>query len=117
LLTDKNFSWKTAILTVFAAGARPCSGAILVLVFALAQGIFFAGVAATFAMSMGTAITTGALAALAVLAKGLAVRFLGEGSERGVIAVRALEFAAAILVFMLGASLLLASLSGKITSA
>ena len=117
MLTDKNFSWKTAILTVFAAGARPCSGAILVLVFALAQGIFFAGVAATFAMSMGTAITTGALAALAVLAKGLAVRFLGEGSERGVIAVRALEFAAAILVFMLGASLLLASLSGKITSA
>ncbi len=117
MLTDKNFSWKTAILTVFAAGARPCSGAILVLVFALAQGIFFAGVAATFAMSMGTAITTGVLAALAVLAKGLAVRFLGEGSERGVIAVRALEFAAAILVFMLGASLLLASLSGKLTSA
>ena len=117
MLTDKNFSWKTATLTVFAAGARPCSGAILVLVFALAQGIFFAGVAATFAMSMGTAITTGALAALAVLAKGLAVRFLGEGSERGVLAVRALEFAAAILVFLLGASLLMASLSGKISSA
>lgn len=112
-LGDKNFSWRTAILTIFAAGARPCSGAILVLVFALAQGIFFAGVAATFAMSMGTAITTGALAAIAVLAKGLAVRFLGEGSERGVIAVRALELAAAILVFMLGASLLMGALAGR----
>lgn len=111
-LTDKNFSWKTAILTVFAAGARPCSGAILVLVFALAQGIFAAGIAATFAMSIGTAITTGALAAMAVLAKGLAVRFLGEGSERGVLAVRAFELVAAILVFMLGASLLLGGLAG-----
>ncbi|MFN3891726.1 MAG: nickel/cobalt transporter [Beijerinckiaceae bacterium] len=116
-LTDKNFSWRTAILTVFAAGARPCSGAILVLVFALAQGIFIAGVAATFAMSMGTAITTGALAAMAVLAKGMAVRFLGEGSQRGVIAIRGLELAAAILVFMLGASLLMGAMAGKMTGA
>ncbi len=116
MLTDKNFSWKTATLTVFAAGARPCSGAILVLVFALAQGIFFVGVAATFAMSMGTAITTGALAAMAVLAKGLAVRFLGEGSDRGVVAVRALELVAAILVFMLGASLLMGAFAGKMTA-
>ena len=113
LLTDRNFSWKTAILTVFAAGARPCSGAILVLVFALAQGIFLAGVAATFAMSIGTALTTGALAAMAVLAKGLAVRFLGEGSERGLVAVRALELVAALLVFMLGASLLMGALAGR----
>lgn len=117
MLTDKNFSWRTAILTVFAAGARPCSGAILVLVFALAQGIFAAGIAATFAMSMGTAITTGALAAMAVLAKGLAVRFLGEGSDRGVLAVRAFELVAAILVFMLGATLLLGALAGDVTAA
>ena len=116
MLTDKNFSWKTATLTVFAAGARPCSGAILVLVFALAQGIFFVGVAATFAMSIGTAITTSALAAMAVLAKGLAIRFLGEGSDRGVVAVRALELVAAILVFMLGASLLMGAFAGKITA-
>lgn len=115
MLSDKNFSWKTATLTVFAAGARPCSGAILVLVFALAQGIFIVGVAATFAMSIGTAITTSALAAMAVLAKGLAVRFLGEGSERGIVAVRALELVAAILVFMLGASLLIGAFAGKMT--
>lgn len=117
MLGDKNFSWRTAILTVFAAGARPCSGAILVLVFALAQGIFVAGVAATFAMSIGTAMTTGALASIAVLAKGLAVRFLGDGSERGVLAVRALELTAAILVFMLGASLLMGALAGGASGA
>src|ERR1700730_4734065 len=56
------FSWKSALLTMIAAGSRPCSGAILVLVFALAQGIFSAGVCAVLAMSLGTATTTAALA-------------------------------------------------------
>ena len=51
--------------------AMPAASAIshsevVPLVFALAQGIFFAGVAAALAMSLGTAVTTGALAALAV---------------------------------------------------
>src|SRR5690606_22163364 len=83
-----DFSWKGAAATIFAAGARPCSGAILVLVFALAQGIFVAGIAAALAMAVGVALTTGALASMAVLAKGLAMRFLGEGSGRGVLGAR-----------------------------
>ena len=48
------------------SGLRPCSGAIIVLVFALAQGLFWAGVAATFVMGLGTAITVAAIATLAV---------------------------------------------------
>src|ERR1700730_11936821 len=55
------FSWKSALLTTMASGSRPCSGAILVLVFALAQGIFPAGVFAVLAMSLGTATTTAGL--------------------------------------------------------
>ena len=69
------FSWRAALSTVVAAGARPCSGSLLILVFSLAQGLFLAGVAAVAAVSVGTAITTGALASLAVYAKSLAVRF------------------------------------------
>ena len=76
------FSWRGAAGTVIAAGARPCSGAILVLVFALAQGLFAAGVAAIFAMALGTAVTTGALAWMAVFAKSAAMRFAaGEDSR------------------------------------
>ena len=76
------FSWRDAAGTVIAAGARPCSGAILVLVFALAQGLFAAGVAATFAMALGTAVTTGALAWMAVFAKSAAMRLAaGENSR------------------------------------
>lgn len=101
----EGFSWREAILTVIAAGSRPCSGAILVLVFALAQGLFAMGIAAVVAMSLGTAVTTGALAALAVLAKGLTMRMTRPGSRRGTLVVRGLETAAAAVVLAAGLSL------------
>ena len=82
------FSWKSALLTMTAAGSRPCSGAILVLVFALAQGIFSTGVFAVLAMSLGTAITTAALASTAVVAKNVAVKYSKAGSGRALIAGR-----------------------------
>jgi ABC-type nickel/cobalt efflux system permease component RcnA len=100
------FSWRDAMMTVLAAGTRPCSGAILVLVFALAQGIFYAGVVATLAMSLGTAITTGALAIMAVLVKKVAMRLASATSRRGLVVARGFEFAAACLVLILGVLLL-----------
>src|SRR6202022_3596078 len=66
--------WGRGFGAIFAVGLRPCSGAILVLVFALAQGLFWAGVAATFVMGIGTAITVAAIATIAVGARGLAAR-------------------------------------------
>ena len=64
---------------VAAVGLRPCSGAVILLLFCLAQGIFLAGVAGTIAMSIGTAITVSALAILSVGARGLALRLAGDG--------------------------------------
>jgi ABC-type nickel/cobalt efflux system permease component RcnA len=55
-LGKPELAWRDAALTIVTAGARPCSGAILVLVFSMAQGIFYAGIAATFAMAVGTAM-------------------------------------------------------------
>jgi ABC-type nickel/cobalt efflux system permease component RcnA len=111
----ETFSWRGAAATIFAAGVRPCSGAILVLVFALAQGLFLAGIGATLAMALGTAVTTGALATLAVFAKDVALRFTrGESSLAGLIA-RGFELAAAAAVLAFGVLLLLgfgASLGG-----
>jgi len=106
------FSWKSAAVTIGTAGARPCSGAILILVFALAQDMFFAGVAAVFAMALGTAITTGALATMAVFAKKVAVRFSGAGSPRAEIIGRLIEVGAALCVLLFGATLLYASWVG-----
>ena len=104
-LGGARFDWREAAMTVFAAGLRPCSGAILVLVFSLAQGVLWIGIAATFAMAAGTAITTGALAALAVFAKDIALR-LGGGGQRGAALGRLAEFAAALLVLCFGLLLL-----------
>jgi nickel/cobalt exporter len=85
---------------------RPCSGAILVLVFALAQGLFWAGVASTFIMGLGTAITVAAIATLAVGAKAFARRLATSHTQRAAVVVRGLEVAAAILVFVFGVALL-----------
>ena len=60
---------------ILAVGLRPCSGAILVLLFALTQSAFLAGALSAFTMSLGTAITVSALAVAAVSSRGLAMRF------------------------------------------
>jgi nickel/cobalt exporter len=105
---DAGFRWREALLTVVTAGARPCSGAILVLVFALAQDMFWVGIGATFAMSLGTALTTGGLAAFAVFAKRSAVKYAGAGSARGVLFARLMEVAAALCILLFGCALLTA---------
>ncbi|WP_445490502.1 nickel/cobalt transporter [Rhodopseudomonas sp. RCAM05734] len=99
-----------AILTV---GIRPCSGAILVLVFALAQGLFWAGVAATFVMGLGTAITVATIAVMAVTAKGLARRVIGSREGGGALVMRGLEFGAAGLVLLFGVGLLLGYIAAE----
>src|SRR5919205_2767526 len=75
--------WK-AVSAVFAVGLRPCTGAIITLVFALSQGLFWAGVVSAYVMGLGTAITVSLLATLAVGAKGLATRLSDRlGSKAG----------------------------------
>ena len=78
-----------------AAGIRPCAGALVVLVFSLSLGLFSAGIAATFAMAIGTALTTSAIAALAVLAKSLAVKLAGGRATGLAIGLAILEVLAA----------------------
>jgi nickel/cobalt transporter (NicO) family protein len=109
---EGRFSWRSAAGTVIAAGARPCSGAILVLVFALAQGLFAAGIAATFAMALGTAVTTGALAWMAVFAKSAAMRFAAGEDSRVALIARGLEFAAALAVLAFGVLLVFTTRGG-----
>jgi nickel/cobalt exporter len=99
--------WTRGLSAVFTVGIRPCSGAILVLVFALAQGMFWAGIAATFVMGLGTAITVATIALLAVSAKGVASRLAGGRDAGGALVMRGLEFGAAALVLLFGVGLLL----------
>jgi ABC-type nickel/cobalt efflux system permease component RcnA len=94
-------------------GIRPCSGAILVLVFALAQGLFWAGIAATFVMGLGTAITVATIAVVAVSAKGMAQRMATSREGGGALLMRGVEFGAAGLVLLFGVGLLLGYIAAE----
>ncbi len=99
-------SWRALAGVVLAAGSRPCAGAVLLLVFALSQGMLGAGVLAVLAMALGTALTTSALASLAVFAKGAALRLAGGRGQAGTVAVGLLELLAAAFVLVLGLAML-----------
>ncbi|WGS00394.1 nickel/cobalt transporter [Bradyrhizobium sp. ISRA443] len=98
--------WQRGLSAIVAVGIRPCSGAILVLVFALAQGLIWAGIAATFVMGLGTAITVAAIAIVAVSARGVAEKLSAARDGGGMLFMRGLEFAAAALVLLFGLGLL-----------
>ncbi|MCB1507227.1 MAG: hypothetical protein KDI98_00150 [Hyphomicrobiaceae bacterium] len=102
---------KGAFGVVIAAGIRPCSGAIVVLVLALAGGVFWAGVAAAYAMAAGTALTVGTLAAGASGLVHLAERGGARWARLAAFVLRAAEIAGAFLVLALGLLLLAASFS------
>jgi nickel/cobalt exporter len=97
---------------IVAVGVRPCSGAIIVLVFALSQGLFAAGIAAAIVMGLGTGLTVAALAALAVSARSVAVRLAGAESPTGVRLVRVLEIVGAACVMLFGLVLLGGAIAG-----
>jgi nickel/cobalt transporter (NicO) family protein len=98
--------WRRGWEAIVAVGLRPCSGAIIVLVFALAQGLFWAGIASTLVMGLGTAITVAAIATLAVGAKALAKRFARERAGFGSLFMRGVEVGGAALVLVVGILLL-----------
>ncbi len=92
--------------SVSAAGIRPSTGAILVLVFALAQGLFWTGIAAAFVMGLGAVLAVAAIAILATSASDLAHRLSEIFDGSGGLIMRGIEFGAAGLVLLFGSGLL-----------
>ena len=101
--------WQAAPI-VLSVGIRPCSGAVIVLIFANAIGIYLVGIGATFAMSIGTAITVSSLAILTLVSKNFATRLIGQRIPWIATAYQILGFMAAVLIFLFGAVLFAGSL-------
>ena len=113
---EGHLSWSKALAIAFSVGIRPCTGAILVMIFAMSQGLLIAGVFATFAMAFGTAITVSVLASLAVGSRELATRLAGgEGRAAGAVAT-GIGLLGSTLVFLMGAAFFVASLQGGTAS-
>ncbi|MGD0315788.1 MAG: nickel transporter [Xanthobacteraceae bacterium] len=105
--------WRRGLSAIVAVGLRPCSGAIIVLVFALAQGLFWAGVASTFVMGVGAAITVAAIATLAVAAKAAAKRFAAARNGYGSLILRGVEVGAALAVMAFGVLMLTGTMASE----
>ena len=107
-----NWSLAKAVSVSLAVGIRPCTGAILVLLFANTIGAYWAGVAATFVMAIGTALTVSAIATVAVTSKGAALKMIGKNQlwlDRTALGLR---LAGGIVITFLGTTLFFGSLNG-----
>lgn len=102
-------SWSRALAISLSIGIRPCTGALLVIIFAATQGLIWAGILATFAMSLGTALTVSFLAALSVGSRKLAIAVAGAESRCGNIVARSASIVSSAAVFVLGTAFFFAS--------
>lgn len=66
--------WRTRLMVVISMGMRPCSGALVVLVFSKVIGVYSWGVLSALAMASGTAFTLSGLALLILGCRTLALR-------------------------------------------
>ena len=102
----KASDWRSVLGVVVSIGLRPCSGAVLVLIFARFAGIPLAGVASVFAISLGTAITVAAIALLDLQVRNFAERLAGSSSRGLEIAPHLFSCAGGIVLCLFGYGLL-----------
>jgi nickel/cobalt exporter len=110
---SRDWSLSRALSISLAVGIRPCTGAILALLFANAIGIYWAGVAATFVMAVGTALTVSAIAILAVLSKSAALSLISGRQTWLQWTSFTLRLLGGLLIAFLGVTLFLGALNGK----
>jgi nickel/cobalt transporter (NicO) family protein len=96
---------------VAAVGIRPCTGAVLVLLFSLSTGIFLWGIVATFAMALGTAITVAVLAAVSVLVRDTGLALSSEHRIWRQRVSRVFGFIAAFALIIISCSMIWSYLS------
>jgi nickel/cobalt exporter len=92
-------------------GLVPCTGAVLILLYAMANGILFAGMMLVAAIAAGMAVTMGALGIVSVVARRtVARRIAANGDGQGRFAV-AMDYAGALAIAALGGALFWAALA------
>ena len=104
------WSLTKAFTLALAVGIRPCTGAILVLILANILGIYWAGVASTLVMGIGTFLTVSVIATIAVYSKKLAMRLAARDDKWISWLALALRIGGGITIACFGGLLFLGSL-------
>jgi len=98
-----------------ASGIRPCTGALIVLLFALASDVFLVGILSAIAMGIGVAITISAIGISAILARRGLMRLSYSVSGGGAAVLtwlpRGLAFLGSLAVLLIGLTLFLSAYS------
>lgn len=95
-----------------AVGAVPCTGALLVLLYGLANDMLWPAVLMVVAISLGMALTLSALGIAAILGRRMMNQRVGEDRERQHRLTNGLRIAAALVITLIGAGLLTFTLMG-----
>ncbi|MEJ4045207.1 nickel/cobalt transporter [Erwinia sp. SLM-02] len=96
--------WKTKSLVVLSMGMRPCSGAIMMLLFSKVIGVYGWGVLSAIAMALGTALTVSGMALLVQISRILALRLSRDRpvAEWQKVALNCLALSGGILLLAAG---------------
>lgn len=99
---------RTLLTMSVAAGLVPCPGATIVLVFAVSQGLLFAGLGAMVAISLGMGLTISLCGMLAVVSRGALLRLL-QGRQHAYTIIHALlALTGSLCITLFGAAMYLA---------
>ena len=80
LINDAS-SFKEYLAIILSIGIRPCTGAVMVLLFANMLDIYWLGIVSAVVMALGTALTTSTIAIMTITGKQAVRRYLATGKR------------------------------------
>ncbi|WP_234425367.1 nickel/cobalt transporter [Vibrio coralliilyticus] len=75
-------TWREYLAIISTIGIRPCTGAIMVLLFANVAGLYWMGVLSAILMAAGTALTTSMIAMMTLTGKHVVKRYLVKANRK-----------------------------------
>jgi len=95
-------TWQAYAGIIVSIGIRPCTGAIMALLFANVIGIYWLGVVSAFMMAIGTAMTTSTIALLTISGKKMINGYLNHNGNKNATRSTLLQLTGGVILLLLG---------------